>query len=88
MEGETLDAPARSHIGMAVRDREVNLTYDELAARCAARESLVVELRGQVLALQRERDQAQAGVEFLTAALRRRGCCDTATNRAPPASSL
>ncbi len=65
---------------MAVRDQQVNLAYEQLAALCDARESLVQDLRQQLFALQRERDQALAGLEFLTAALRRRGCCDPEPN--------
>ena len=61
---------------MAVRDGEVNLSYEELQAVCGERETLVHTLRQQMQALEAERDQALHGLELLTQALRRRGCCD------------
>lgn len=67
---------------MAVRDGEVNLSYEELEALCGERESLVHALRQQIQALEADRDQALHGLHLLTEALRRRGCCDHDTSSA------
>lgn len=61
---------------MAFRDGEVNLSYQELEAVCGEQETLVHALRQQIRSLEGERDQALRGLEVLTEALRRRGCCD------------
>ena len=65
---------------MAVRERQVNLSYEELEALYGERETLLDSLQEQVHALKLERDQALRGLEFLTEALRRRGCCDPDTS--------
>ena len=65
---------------MAVRERQVNLSYEELEALYGERETLLDSLQEQVHALKLERDQALRGLEFLTEALRRRGCCDHDTS--------
>ncbi len=65
---------------MAVRERQVNLSYEELEALCGERETLLDSLQQQVHALKLERDQALRGLELLTEALRRRGCCDPDSN--------
>ena len=67
---------------MAVRERQVNLSYEELAALCEERETLLDSLQEQVQALKLERNQALRGLELLTEALRRRGCCDPDTSEA------
>ncbi len=61
---------------MAVTAGNVNLSYQELEALCGERETLAHTLRQQILAVEAERDQALRGLELLTEALRRRGCCD------------
>ena len=66
----------RSYSGMAVQERQVNLSYEELEALCGEREALLNSLQEQVYALKLERDQALRGLELLTEASRRRGCCD------------
>jgi hypothetical protein len=65
---------------MAFRDGEVNLSYEELEALCGERETILHTLRQQVHAREAERDQALRGLELLTEALRRRGCCDHDTS--------
>ena len=64
---------------MAVQDGQVNLSYRELKALFDQQEGLIQTLRQQLVALEGERDQALGGVEALTHALRRRGCCDPDT---------
>ena len=61
---------------MTVGNVEVNLSYEELKALCAERESMLYVLRQQLRAVETQRDQALHGLELLTQALRRRGCCD------------
>ena len=65
---------------MAVREKQVNLSYEELEALCGERETLLDALQQQVHALKLERDQALRGLELLTEASRRRGCCDQDTS--------
>ncbi len=65
---------------MAFRDGEINLSYKELEALCGERESLVHSLRQQVHDLEKQRDEARQGMNILTEALRRRGCCDHDSN--------
>lgn len=65
---------------MAFRDGEVNLSYEELEALCGERETLVNTLRQQIRALEAEREQTLQGLNILTEALRRRGCCDHDTS--------
>ena len=43
---------------------------------CGERQALLLALQQQVQALKVERDQAVRGLELLTEASRRRGCCD------------
>ncbi len=61
---------------MANRNGRVKVSDEELQALYDERESLVSSLRDQVAALEGERDQALNGLDELTKALRRRGCCD------------
>lgn len=61
---------------MALRKSDISLSYDELEALASERETALHTLRQQVRALEMERDQALRGLELLTEALRRRGCCD------------
>ena len=67
---------------MTVRDAEVNLSYAQLQALCDERETAVYALRKEIAAIELQRDQALRGLELLTEALRRRGCCDHDTNNA------
>ncbi len=67
---------------MAVRERQVNLSYQELETLCGERATLLDALQHEVHALKLERDQALRGLELLTEALRRRGCCDHDTSEA------
>ncbi len=68
---------------MAVRERQVNLSYEELEALCGERETLLDSLQQQVQALKLERDQALRGLELLTEALRRRGCSYPHSSESP-----
>jgi|FLYL01.1.fsa_nt_gi uncharacterized coiled-coil protein SlyX len=69
--------------GMALRRTEVKRgAYRELEALCAEREETIRALRKQLLVLQQERDEARQGLEMLTQALRRRGCCDGSDHEA------
>jgi hypothetical protein len=65
---------------MAFGEREVNLPYEELRTLCEEQESLLGSLLDQLQAAEDERDRAMRGLEFLTRALRRRGCCAPETN--------
>ena len=67
---------------MTVRHSEVNLSYEQLEALCSERETMLHTLRQQIKDLETECDQALQGLELLTDALRRRGCCDSDTNGA------
>ena len=67
---------------MAVRQKQVKPSSHELTARCAATEAEVHTLRDRIRAVEDERDQARQGLQFLSDALRRRGCCDGHTQ--PP----
>ncbi len=67
---------ARSQFGMTVQHTEVALSYEELEALCSERNTLVHTLRQQIRDLETQRQQAIQGIELLTDALRRRGCCD------------
>ena len=69
-------------VGMTVRNGEVNLSHAELQALCDERETIVHALRQEIAAIELQRDQALRGLELLTQALRRRGCCDHDTNNA------
>jgi hypothetical protein len=62
---------------MAVRRHKINLGLHELLARQAEHDLVVDTLRSQIAELERERDEARAGLEFMTVALRRQGCCDS-----------
>ena len=61
---------------MTVQHPEVALSYEELESLCSERNTLVHTLRQQIRDLETQRQQAIQGIELLTAALRRRGCCD------------
>ena len=65
---------------MAGGNGEVNLSYAELRTLCAEQETLLQSLLEQLQAAEDERDRAMRGLELLTEALRRRGCCDHDTN--------
>lgn len=67
---------------MAISETDASLTYDELEALAGERETTLHTLRQQIRALEMERDQALAGLEALTSALRRRGCCEDDVNGA------
>ena len=73
----------RSYSGMAVQERQVNLSYQELETLCGERQALLLALQQQVQALKVERDRALRGLELLTEASRRRGCCDDETGEGP-----
>jgi len=68
---------------MASQNGEVNLTYEELQAQYLEQALLVEALEERVRATEDERDRSMRGIEFLTQALRRRGCCDSHTNGGP-----
>ena len=61
---------------MAVQHTEATLSYEELEALCGERNTLVHTLRQQIRDLETQLQQAIQGIELLTDALRRRGCCD------------
>ena len=61
---------------MAVRRRQVKPSYQEIEVLRAEQEAVSDALREQIEALEGERDQALRGLELLTEALRRSGCCD------------
>lgn len=61
----------------------VNPTYAELSRLRDEHEGRIAALRARVVVLEKERDEARAGFRLMTAALRRRGCCDTHTNGTP-----
>lgn len=65
---------------MAGGNGEVNLSYAELRTLCAEQETLLQSLLEQLQAAEDERDRVMRGIDFLTRALRRRGCCDHETN--------
>ncbi|OGO50638.1 MAG: hypothetical protein A2148_00760 [Chloroflexi bacterium RBG_16_68_14] len=65
---------------MAARGGKVNLSHRELKTGGGEQEALLHALRQQIRDLESERDQALRGLELLTEALRRRGCCDHHTN--------
>jgi hypothetical protein len=67
---------------MASQDRVVNLHQAELQKLCSEQETLLTSLLEQLQAAEDQRDQAQRGMELLTEALRRQGCCDGKTNGA------
>ena len=67
---------------MAGGDFTVNLSYEQLARLRDEHEARIAALRARVEVVERERDEARAGLHFMTAALRRRGCCDAHTNGA------
>ena len=61
---------------MEIRNGRVKVSYEELKALHDEDEGLLRSLRDRVVALEGERDQALNGLDELTKALRRRGCCD------------
>lgn len=61
---------------MANRNGRVKVSDEELQGLYDEHENLVRSLRDRVVALEGERDQALNGLDELTKALRRRGCCD------------
>jgi hypothetical protein len=65
---------------MAPENGDVNPSYTDLHALCAEQETLLQSLLEQLQAAEDERDRAMRGLELLTEALRRRGCCDHETN--------
>ena len=64
---------------MTVQQRKAGRPRKKLAAPCGELEATIGALRQQIRALEDERDQARNGLDFLTEALRRRGCCDHPT---------
>ena len=69
---------------MASQNGEVNLSYEELQAQYLEQALLVEALEERVQAAEDERDRSTRGIEFLTQALRRRGCCDHAARNGGP----
>jgi hypothetical protein len=65
---------------MAGGEPLVNPSYDELAQLRDEHEARIFALRARVVVLEKERDEARAGFQVMTQALRRRGCCGTHTN--------
>jgi hypothetical protein len=65
---------------MASGDGNVNLSYGELQHLCTEQETLLQSLLDQLQAAEDERDRVTQGLELLTQALRRRGCCEPETN--------
>jgi len=65
---------------MAAGAGQINISSKRLEARCAELEALAHALEQQVRGLASERDQLRHAVEYLTDALRRRGCCDHDAN--------
>lgn len=61
---------------MVIHDGRVRVSYEELEALFHEQETLVDALREQVQVLERERDEVRQGLDVLTDAMRRRGCCD------------
>lgn len=61
---------------MTVDRGQTKLTYEELEALYDERETLLHALHQQVHALELERDEVRHGLDILTEAMRRRGCCD------------
>ena len=69
---------------MAVQREDVSLSYEKLESLCSERDAQLHTLRRQIRILEGERDQARQGLELLTMALRRRGCCDHGVNGGSP----
>ena len=67
---------------MAGTDATVNPSYEELARLRDEHEARIAALRARVVVVEKERDEARTGLQFMTGALRRRGCCDGHTNGA------
>lgn len=67
---------------MAGRSRSVNLSAPDTDALRTEHEAVVRSLRDQIEALQRQLEEARGGIDHLTGALRRRGCCDGVTGAA------
>lgn len=58
----------------------VNPSYEELSRLRDEHEARIAALRARIVVVERERDEARAGFRLMTAALRRRGCCENHTN--------
>ena len=67
---------------MAGRSRSVNLPAPGIDALRIEHEAVVRSLRDQIEALQRQLEEARGGIDHLTDALRRSGCCDGVTGAA------
>ncbi len=65
---------------MASGERHLNLSYRELEKLCSEQESLLQSLLDQLQAAEDERDKAMHGLDLLTQASRRRGCCEHESN--------
>jgi len=65
---------------MALRGGQVNLSYEALQDLVAERARAYAALQERLRELEIERDRALRGLEFMTEALRRRGCCDHDTS--------
>lgn len=62
---------------------QVKRPYKELEARCASQQDELDALRTLLRTAERERDEVRQGLEHLTIAFRRRGCCDNHVDSPP-----